>query len=99
MSAELIEEACTRTILNINKPDFKYADRILESWHKAGASTMAEVKALDAAHALLHPRQTEQGVRQTAPVTKSAGSYNSYPQRQYSSQELSDLEDMLLKKG
>ncbi len=99
MSTELIEEACTRTIMNINKPDFKYADRILESWHKAGASTMADVKALDATHALLHPRQNESGVRQTAPVTRSAGSYNSYPQRQYSSQELSDLEDMLLKKG
>ena len=97
LSPELIEEACNRTILNINKPDFKYADRILESWHSAGANTLAEVKALDTTHALMHPRQNDSSVRPVAPMTKSAGSYNSYPQRQYSSQELSDLESKLLK--
>ena len=99
MGIELIQEACTRTIMNINKPSFDYADRILESWHKAGVSTLSEVKALDATHALLRPRQNDSNIRQVAPVTKSAGSYNSYPQRQYSSAELSNLEDKLLKKG
>ena len=100
MNTELIEEACNRTILNINKPDFKYADRILDSWHTAGASTLAEVKALDTTHALMNPRSNNQGdasVRPVAPMTKSAGSYNSYPQRKYSSEELSDLESKLLK--
>ena len=96
ISPELIEEACNRTIMNISKPDFKYADRILESWHNAGASTMAEVKAIDATHALMNPRPSE-GTRPAAPMTKSAVSYNSYPQRQYSSQELSNLEEKLLK--
>ena len=96
ISTELIEEACNRTIMNINKPDFKYADRILESWHTAGASTMAEVKALDTTHALMNPRPVAEGSR-PAPMTKSAVSYNSYPQRQYSSQELSSLEEKLLK--
>ena len=97
MSTELIEEACNRTVMNINKPDFKYADRILESWHKAGAATLAEVKALDTTHALMNPRPSDTAVRPVAPMTKSAGSYNSYPQRQYSSEELSDLESKLLK--
>lgn len=99
ISTELIEEACNRTIMNISKPDFKYADRILESWHKAGANTLAEVKALDTTHALMNPRQnnSETAPRPVAPMTKSAGSYNSYPQRQYSSQELSNLEEKLLK--
>lgn len=96
LNPELIEEACNRTILNISKPDFKYADRILESWHSAGAETLAAVKALDATHALMHPRQNDAAIRQVTPVTKSAGSYNSYPQRQYSSQELSELENQLL---
>ena len=99
LSVELIEEACNRTIMNINKPDFKYADRILESWHNAGVTTLAEVKALDTTHALMNPRAGSQGdsaPRPVAPMTKSAGSYNSYPQRQYSSQELSTLEEKLL---
>lgn len=96
---ELLEEACNRTIMNINKPDFKYTDRILESWHKAGVTTLAEVKALDTTHALMNPRQNaaDAPARPAAPMTKSAGSYNSYPQRQYSSQELSNLEEKLLK--
>lgn len=99
LSTELIEEACNRTIMNISKPDFKYADRILESWHKAGATTLAEVKALDTTHALMNPRQTaaDTSVRPAGALTKSARSYNSYPQRQYSSQELEDLEEKLLK--
>ena len=96
---ELLEEACNRTILNINKPDFKYTDRILDSWHTAGISTLTEVKALDTTHALLNPRHasSDGSNRPAAPMTKSAGSYNNYPQRQYSSQELSSLEEKLLK--
>ena len=99
LSPELIEEACNRTIMNINKPDFKYADRILESWHKADAKTLAEVKALDTTHALMNPRQNtaDTSVRPATPMTKSAASYNSYPQRKYSSEELSQLEEKLLK--
>lgn len=99
LPTELLEEACNRTIMNISKPDFKYTDRILESWHKAGATTLAEVKALDTTHALMNPRPTatDGSVRPAVPMTKSAGSYNSYPQRQYSSQELSSLEEKLLK--
>ena len=57
---------------------------------------MAEVKAIDATHALMNPRPSE-GTRPAAPMTKSAVSYNSYPQRQYSSQDLSNLEEKLLK--
>lgn len=99
LTPELIEEACNRTIMNISKPDFKYADRILESWHKAGVQTLAEVRTLDTTHALMNPRQNtaDASVRPVVPMTKSAGSYNSYPQRQYSSQELSNLEEKLLK--
>ena len=98
LSTELIEEACNRTIMNISKPDFKYADRILESWHKAGVTTLAEVKALDTTHALMNPRSNPgDASRPAAPMTKSAVNYNSYPQRQYSSQELSNLEEKLLK--
>ena len=99
ISTELLEEACNRTIMNINKPDFKYTDRILESWHNAGATTPAEVKALDTTHALMNPRpgNADSTTRPSAPMTKSAAGYNSYPQRQYSSQELSSLEEKLLK--
>ncbi len=99
LSTELLEEACNRTIMNISKPDFKYTDRILESWHTAGVTTLAEVKALDTTHALMNPRpeSTNSTARPAAAMTKSAASYNSYPQRKYSSEELDLLEEKLLK--
>lgn len=97
LSTELLEEACNRTIMNISKPDFKYADRILESWHKAGVSTLAEVKALDTTHALMNPRQnSSDSSARPAAMTRSAGNYNNYPQRKYSSEELEFLEEKLL---
>ncbi len=94
---ELITEACNRTILNIGKADFKYTNRILENWHNAGVSSLAEAKALDTSHSLMNSRPSfEGGVRQVTAMTKSASNYNSYPQRQYSLEELSDLESKLL---
>lgn len=94
---ELITEACNRTILNIGKADFKYTNRILENWHNAGISSLAEAKAIDTSHSLMNSRPSfEGGVRQVTAMTKSASNYNSYPQRQYSIEELSDLESKLL---
>lgn len=98
---ELITEACNRTILNINKIDFKYTDRILENWYKAGISSLAEAKAFDTSRSLMTPRSTtttenKAPVRQVTAMTKSASSYNNYPQRQYSQEELDDLESKLL---
>ncbi len=93
-SPDLIIEACSRTILNIGKPDFKYADRILESWHDARVSSLEDVRVLDAGHE--HRNRTADTIRNISSVTKSAGNYNNYPQRQYSGEELSDLEKRLL---
>ena len=99
LAPELIEEACNRTILNIGKPDFKYADRIIENWHAARASSLGDIRALDTDHAKQKATDTDrlsQNAKSITPMTKSAGSYNSYPQRQYSNEELSDLEQRLL---
>jgi len=90
----IIEEACNRTILNIGKPDFKYADRILESWHSAGVSKIDDIKALDESHE--RKSKTTGTTANVTPMTKSAGSYNSYTQRQYSKEEMTELEKRLL---
>lgn len=93
--AEVLEEACNRTILNIGKPDFKYADRILESWHSANVSSIADIRTLDTAHE--QQKKNSSGTTgNVTPMTRSAANYNSYPQRQYSGEELSDLEKRLL---
>ena len=46
-SAEILEEACSRSILRAPKSPFKYADRILSDWHDKGVKTKADIDALD----------------------------------------------------
>lgn len=47
---ELILEACTRTMMKIHKPEFKYADKILTEWKASGVRHLSDINALDAAH-------------------------------------------------
>lgn len=100
LSPVLVEEACSRTLLKLGRPDFKYADRILESWHQSGFSSLDEVKRADDAY---NAAKSAPAARTDKPVsvpsmTRSAGTYNSYPQRRYSSEELLELERRLLAK-
>jgi DnaD/phage-associated family protein len=44
---ELITEACDRCILNINKFDRKYTEKILSEWHKKDITTLEQVSAAD----------------------------------------------------
>lgn len=44
---ELIVEACSRTIRQIHKPSFDYADKILRDWKEAGVKSFRDVAELD----------------------------------------------------
>ena len=46
-SDDIITEACNRTILRTQKPDFKYADKILRPRYKKGVKNMADIRRLD----------------------------------------------------
>lgn len=87
----ILVEACNRTILQIKTPDFKYADKILEGWHKSGVHTLSDIKALDKTY-----KQSKQG-RSSTPQTNNK--FNSYPQRTYSAKDYSDLEKRLVEKN
>ena len=47
MPRELIVEACSRTIRQIHKPSFDYADKILRDWKNAGVKSFRDVSELD----------------------------------------------------
>lgn len=49
-SAEIITEACNRTILKAHAPSFDYADSILKNWFEAGVRSLDDVAALDSKH-------------------------------------------------
>lgn len=89
MSTELLKEACNRTILQTQKPDFKYANGILTKWNKAGAATLSDVSVLDRNH--------EEAVRKTAaakasaPARKSTNSFTQFPQRNYTQESCDEF--------
>ncbi len=89
--SELIKEACNRTILAINEPSFKYANGILEKWHKAGVTSSEDLNVLDKKHenTTLH---TKKKSSRTAP-----NSFNGYEQRTYSNEDFKTLEHLLNK--
>lgn len=93
-SSDLIEEACSRTLLSTSRPDFKYADKILEHWHENNVHTMSDIKKLDDAHNARSARTA----RGQAPGPKQPGGnrFNAFPQRDYSGNDLATLENVLL---
>ena len=44
---ELVLEACNRTMEATHNPSFRYADRILSEWNKAGVKNLRDVSELD----------------------------------------------------
>lgn len=95
---DIIVEACNRTILSTQKPDFKYADKILENWFKKGVKEIGQIAQLDEEHA--KSAGAKAGNAKTAPGAKaSAGNrFNAFPQRTYSNEDYSSMERRLLHK-
>lgn len=89
---DIIVEACNRTLLKIQRPDFKYANKILKSWHESGVKKYADIAAQDAMH------QTKQSTTQKT-TTSNNNKFNAFPQRNYSKEDFSSLEKRLLEKS
>lgn len=91
----IIVEACNRALLRTGKPDFKYTDGIIENWYKNNVKKRADIDALDASHS----KRTKQHTQKTQePKPKANNQFNSFPQRNYSKEDFSSLEQRLLKK-
>ena len=80
---ELIQEACSRTVLSTGQPSFQYADKILSGWKRKNVHTLEDVRLLDAEH---KKRQLEKAVsrkKQPAAQSQSNNSFNNFHQRDY----------------
>lgn len=80
---ELIQEACSRTVLSTGQPSFQYADKILSGWKKKNVHTLEDVRLLDAEH---KKRQLETAVsrkKQPAAQSQSNNRFNNFHQRDY----------------
>ena len=78
---DLIQEACSRTVLQTGQPSFQYADKILQSWKKKNIRTLDDVRLQDAQH---QKRKLEKAANKTAqqkPQTQNR--FNNFHQREY----------------
>ncbi len=96
-SNDIIIEACNRTILRTQKPDFKYTDKILETWYKKNAKTLADITRLDEEFSKASKNLDMNKV--TTMIKPAQNKFNQFPQRTYSAQDYAELERKLLNKG
>lgn len=88
-AAEIIQEACRRTISATHQPSFEYADTILTKWHESGIRHLDDIASLDEAF------QKEKAARRTAPAASKAAARNlsNFERRSY---DMDSLEEQLL---
>ena len=69
---EVVLEACNRTLEAIHSPSFRYADKILSEWKKAGVKTLSDVSTLD---------KKRQGSKNTRTAKRPANQFHNFEQR------------------
>lgn len=75
----LIQEACSRTVLQTGQPSFQYADKILTGWKKKNVRNLDDIRVLDAEH---KKRRQEKAAERTA-APKTTNRFNNFHQRDY----------------
>lgn len=83
---EIIQEACSRTVLQTGQPSFQYADKILSGWKSKQVRNISDIHLLDAEH---KKRKLEKSVRrnQDTPAPKNTNRFNNFHQREYDFEE------------
>ena len=87
-SAELISNACQRTIQAIHQPSFEYTDTILTNWKKKNVTCLEDVAKLDAAF-----QTKKKSSVVISQQTSAKNKFNNFEQRSY---DYDQLEQMLL---
>ncbi|MFA9466549.1 MAG: DnaD domain protein [Velocimicrobium sp.] len=96
LEINIIVEACNRTILNTQKADFKYADKILENWSHNKVKRLDDIKKLDSQfNAIKNVKQSAASSHDAVPKPVN-NRFNAFPQRNYSKKDYEDIEKRLL---
>ncbi len=100
MDLSVILDACSRTMLKLQKADFKYADGILDNWHKKDVHTLQDVKKADELYAKNKAEQKKNKTAQKATAKpQNKNQFNNFQQRGTSQSDVDELEQKLLKRG
>ena len=87
--ADIIQEACRRTISATHQPSFEYADRILTRWYEQGVRHLQDIAALDEQY-----QKERSSRRAAAPRQPNTKNLNNFERRSY---DMDSLEAQLLK--
>ncbi len=99
---DIITEACTRTITQTGKVNYKYTTKILNDWHNKGVRHLTDIQALDTLHRQLQADRAQQQNNQKPASqtgynnnhnTNNKNNFNNFQQRSY---DYSELENQLL---
>ena len=94
----IIEEACSRTVMQTGDTNLHYVSSILKGWHDSQVISLEDIKRCDEAYKS-KKRNHGAPIRQSAIYRTSAPSKNqfqNFPQRSYSQSDYSSLERQLL---
>ncbi len=89
-SMDIIQEACSRTVLQTGQPSFQYADKILKGWKDKNVKNKNDIAVLDAEHK--KRRLERSSKRQTV---SPPNRFNNFQQRNY---DFDEYEKRLLNK-
>lgn len=98
MDLAVILEACNRTMLAIQKADFKYMDGILSNWHRENVHTLQDIKVCDEKHTRKKMENKNQNTLKASPKSTPVKrtQFQTFQQRNTSKEEIDELEKMLL---
>lgn len=72
---EVVLEACNRTMEATHSPSFRYADKILSEWKKAGVRTLSDISSLD------QKRQEGRNSKNSRTAKRPANQFHNFEQR------------------
>lgn len=87
---DIIQEACSRTVLQTRQPSFPYTDKILRKWKDKNVRNLDDIKILDAEH---QKRKLEKSSKPQS--SSSSNRFNNFQQRNY---DFNEYEKRLLNK-
>lgn len=80
---DIIQEACSRTVLQTGQPSFQYADKILAGWKNKSVKNIEDIRRLDAQHKQrkLEKSRQQSSAKQQKPSNNNR--FNNFHQREY----------------
>lgn len=89
----IIEEACSRTVLQSGDTNLNYTTKILEDWHQKGVACLKDIDDCDKSY---FRQKTVSAQNNNRNSTTAKNKFQNFPQRDYSQKEYADLEKQLL---